>query len=795
MPNGTHKALLSTAVLCTLWCLMLVALFQRNAHNEEAHATALAGLQARTLCAQMLDTRAWNAAHGGVYVRESEYGSANPWLPEGMRRATLNNGERLVLINPAYMSRQIADRTAAYGARLRITSHAPLRPENLADDWESAALREIESGAAEVFSLQKDAAGKENFRYMAPLRTESSCLHCHTGSSLNDVRGGISVILEAQPFLHGAQEHRSAQGYMYGVLGLTGMLGIGSLSFAFGRRRSLAEQKSRMKNAFLANMSHDMRTPLAGIMGMTELLQSEPDSATRRRAYSYLRSAAEALLEMITDITAHAALDTGKLHCARKAFELENCLQSCLDLFRPACTEKRLKLILDLDHTLPPVLIGDAFRLRQALGNLVGNAIKFTAQGFVRVTVTGTREKNNALFLRIEVRDSGPGIPAHELAAVFEPFTQGAQTRQLGIPGTGLGLAISHELARLMGGSLDARSLVGRGSTFTLTLRCALPASPEEAGAESPATHDPAEVVRADCPNADGKPAARALRIVLAEDNKAGAFFLRKVLEQAGHSVATAHNGFEALALLTDYNADLAVLDMHMPGLDGLEAARRIRAGRDGIDPELPILSITATRNEEIRKELEDCGVNTQLEKPVSTALLLQTVQTLCAGRANASPKRDRPDPACAASSSGAHQEPSPCCGNAAPATDASCREQHFDPAAALQAVHGDHGLLLKLAAVLLDDLSAQSRALDEAAANGDPAAMRLPAHALKNSSAMLRLDTLHSACTALENAVTGGKDILQARLEVERALPEAQKALSAFLNSAAQAESTARNL
>jgi hypothetical protein len=141
MRYSAVKPYMLPLLLSAIWCLLLLVLLQRAMRNEEHHATALARLQARTLCAQMLDTRAWNAAHGGVYVRESAYGAPNPWLPAEMRHAALASGESLVLINPAYMSRQIAERSSTKGARLRITSTQPLRPESRADGWEAAERR------------------------------------------------------------------------------------------------------------------------------------------------------------------------------------------------------------------------------------------------------------------------------------------------------------------------------------------------------------------------------------------------------------------------------------------------------------------------------------------------------------------------------------------------------------------------------------------------------------------------------------------------------------------------------
>ncbi|MDR0466405.1 MAG: DUF3365 domain-containing protein, partial [Deltaproteobacteria bacterium] len=408
MKHGAVKPYLLPLMFSVLWCLLLLALMQRSMRNEENHALELARLQARTLCAQMLDTRAWNAAHGGVYVRESEYGAANPWIPEEMRSAALANGERMVLVNPAYMSRQIAELSSARGARLRIAGSNPLHAESRADAWEEAALHDISQGRHEVFKLDEAAPDRPNFRYMAPLRAEADCLHCHPNSKLHEVRGGISVSLEAAPFLQTIQEYNAALGYTYALMGLTGILGIGSLSFAINRKRLLAEHKEKVNSAFLANMSHDMRTPLTGIMGMAELLQDATDETKKRQACRYLRSAAAALLDMVTDITTHAALDAGKLQCEHRAFSLKAVLESCLELFRPACAEKGLELDLALAEGLPPVLVGDAFRLRQALGNLVGNAVKFTQRGCIRVEACGEYAGGNECVLRLQVRDSGP---------------------------------------------------------------------------------------------------------------------------------------------------------------------------------------------------------------------------------------------------------------------------------------------------------------------------------------------------------------------------------------------------
>ena len=749
MRYSTVKPYMLPLLLSAIWCLLLLVLLQRAMWNEEHHATALARLQARTLCAQMLDTRAWNAAHGGVYVRESAYGAPNPWLPAEMRRVALASGESLVLINPAYMSRQIAERSSTKGARLRITSSKPLRPESLADGWEAAALRSISQGEPEVFKLDESTPSQQNFRYMAPLRTEADCLPCHPNSKLHEVRGGISVTLEAVPFLQTIQEYNTALGYTYALMGVAGILGIGSLSFAINRKRLLAEHKEQMNSAFLANMSHDMRTPLTGIMGMAELLQAEKDEEKKRQACRYLRSAAAALLEMVTDITTHAALDTGRLQCAHQAFSLRESLEACLELFRPACIEKGLSLDLAMADGLPPVLLGDAFRLRQALGNLVGNAVKFTQRGGIRVEAGGESVDSNAYMLRLKVRDTGPGIMVEEQTRIFERFARGSQEEMHSTPGTGLGLAITRELAGLMRGTLVLDSTPGEGSCFTLSLRCEAPAN--AAGRQARPCGEEADAL----PQASAAAQANApkeLRIVLAEDNKASAYFLQEALRQAGHSVAVAGDGFDALALLRNKPADLAILDIHMPGMNGLELVERIRQGGAGVDPALPIICITASQNNEMQTRLRQLGVRVQAEKPLNAGQLLCLIESACG------------------SNDVRHAPPE--------------TAQIFDLTAALANVEGQHALLRKLATVLLEDLPQQEQALTQAMAKNKLTQIHALAHALKNSAGMLHLQQLQAAGAALENAAHARQDCRLAWQTLQQVMPAAQNALRLYVGN-----------
>jgi CheY-like chemotaxis protein len=456
---------------------------------------------------------------------------------------------------------------------------------------------------------------------------------------------------------------------------------------------------------------------------------------------------------MVTDITTHAALDTGQLQCAHQAFSLRASLKTCLELFRPSCAEKGLELELQIADNLPPVLLGDEFRLRQALGNLVGNAVKFTEHGGIRVHAEGENMDGDEYMLHLKVRDTGPGIAAEEQARIFERFARGDQGQMHCTPGTGLGLAITRELAGLMRGALSLESRLGEGSCFTLSLRCALPA--KTAGA--PVCRDASserypKTTGAQEPSAIPARAPKALCIVLAEDNKVSAYFLQEILQQAGHSVAVAGDGFDALALLRNTPVDLAILDIHMPGMNGLELAQCIRKGDAGVDPALPIISITASRSEEMQTRLRQLDVRVQAEKPLGAGQLLQLIAEAYGNNDARNTERDM--------------------------------ETVFDLVAALARVDGKHTLLRKLAGVLLEELPLQEQALAQAMEQNNLAHVHHLAHALKNSAAMLHLLRLQATGAALEYAALARQDCRRAWQSLQEAMPVAQSALRAYVDS-----------
>ena len=361
---------------------------------------------------------------------------------------------------------------------------------------------------------------------------------------------------------------------------------------------AVSEETARAKSAFLANVSHEIRTPLNALLGVAELLAQSELTPKQRLQVQVFRESGQSLHSLINDLLDLSRIEAGRLELHAAPFDLRHALAQLIELMRPRAEDKGLNLVLDIAPALPTGVLGDRLRLGQALLNLVGNAVKFTARGEVRLKAAPDPQLPG--LLRFDIVDTGIGIAPSKLEAIFEPFAQadGSVTRLYG--GTGLGLSITRSIAALMGGSVQVQSSPGLGSTFTL--RALLPAAelpvaelpvantaepPVAIGAEStsassePAQHRaPVQHMAADAPATPASalpPNGARLSVLLAEDNAVNVYLFRTMLE--GHDLALefASDGPAALALLQRRRYDIAFIDVQMPGLDGLTVTRRLR--------------------------------------------------------------------------------------------------------------------------------------------------------------------------------------------------------------------------
>ncbi|GEO82524.1 hybrid sensor histidine kinase/response regulator [Pararhodospirillum oryzae] len=404
--------------------------------------------------------------------------------------------------------------------------------------------------------------------------------------------------------------------------------------------RDAARAAARAKAEFLATVSHEIRTPLNAVIGMTGLLLDgalKPEEAEYARA---IQRSGEHLLALVNDILDVSRLESGRLVLQDQPFELDSEARSVISLCGVAASAKGLPLSLSVDPALPSRYSGDAARLRQILSNLVGNAIKFTDRGEVRVRLEPGPDTGGCPWLRCSVIDTGIGIPAERLGDLFVPFQQldGSTTRRHG--GTGLGLAISRRLARLMGGDITVESAPGVGSTFTLMV----PLRPL-GDTSAPRSPLPAPSV----PSGGDPPQNRTLRVLIAEDIPENQILAQAVVERQGHSAVLVPNGREAVdRLIADGPFDLVLMDIQMPVMDGLEATRTIRAlpasvrfPDDRPVAQVPIVALTADALPGDRERFLNAGLDDHLAKPLNARRLRALLADVAAGR----PLRAAPPP------------------------------------------------------------------------------------------------------------------------------------------------------
>jgi signal transduction histidine kinase/ActR/RegA family two-component response regulator len=376
---------------------------------------------------------------------------------------------------------------------------------------------------------------------------------------------------------------------------------------ALMKAREEAKAASRAKSIFLANISHEIRTPMNGVVGVTSLLNATPLSDRQRHYVETIEKSAEGLLNVLSNVLDFAKNENGSGETHPATLDLPQFIEDIASMMRPMAIAKQLRFIASVDEELHRPLVGDLLCLQQLVSNLIGNALKFTSQGTVEVSVSMVSEERNAMTVRFEIRDTGIGIARDRQKSIFEEFTQVDQGTQRRFGGAGLGLSICRQLATKMNTVVEVRSEIGVGSTFWFDLK--MPFKLEESSIEPELFSTVSEHDR------------RLPRVLVAEDNEVNSLVVTSMLEHNGCEVVCVQTGEEVLRVLENESFDLIFMDVQMPRMDGIQATRAVRA-MTGPVREIPIIALTASVLKEDALMCQLAGMNDFISKPINERVI-----------------------------------------------------------------------------------------------------------------------------------------------------------------------------